>query len=291
MRRRSRLYLGPSVIVCLATAAVVAQTEKISLPTVPRPGQTVRLTMTQEMDMNISFDGAVATAPGPMKMKTTMTMTQKAGALRPDGTMDVETTYDQVRGEMTMNGQTIPAGDNSLAGKTVTIKYNRNGQVVDVMGLPETGGMTADAFKQLMSSFTGILPTEPMAVGEAFSTPLNFNLPLPLPGSAPMSMSGETRTTLVSIDRDASGRSATLDEIVAGAMVSDLPSPDGKSGMKMDLTLSGSGTRVMDLDRGVLRSATSTSLVRGRMNTGSAAPAQMPSMRFEATTKVTITSN
>ena len=290
MRRRSRLHLGLSVIVCLATTAVFAQSEKINLPAVPKPGQTVRLTMTQEMDIDISFDGA--TPPGPMKMKTTMTMTQKTGALRPDGSMDVDMTYDQVRAEVTMNGQAIPAGtENPLAGKTVTVKYNRNGQIVDVMGLPEVAGMTADVFKQLMSSFTGNVPTEPIAVGEAFNTPLNVNLPLPLPGNAPIGFSGETRTTLLSVDRDASGRSATLDEIVTGSMIADVPSPDGKTDMKVDVTMSGSGTRVMDLDRGVLRSMTSTSVMRGRTTMGSAAPAQMRSMRLEATTKVTITSN
>ena len=37
----------------------------------PRPGQTVRLTMTQDMDIDMSFDGAAA-LPGlaPMKMAT-----------------------------------------------------------------------------------------------------------------------------------------------------------------------------------------------------------------------------
>ena len=86
VNRVSRLHiLTVGVIVCLATAAF-AQSEKVDLRMVPKPGQTVRLTMTQDMDMDMSFDGAAA-LPGlaPMKMatKTTMTMTQKTGALKP----------------------------------------------------------------------------------------------------------------------------------------------------------------------------------------------------------------
>lgn len=295
MNRVSRLHiLTVGVIVCLAPPAF-AQSEKVDLRMVPKPGQTVRLTMTQDMDMDMSFDGAAA-APGlaPMKMatKTTMTMTQKTGALKPDGTMEAEITYDQITTDATVNGQSISTGgaNDALTGKTVTVKYNRNGEVVDITGLPD-GPLTADSFKQMMRSFYVDRPTAPIAVGETFSTPVNFNLPLPLPGGSPLNMSGETRTTLVSVDKDAVGRSARLEAVTAGTMTGNIASPDAKSSMRFDLTLSGTATNVLDLDRGVLRSATSSNTMSGKMEMGGAAPAQMPPMRLQATTKIVITSN
>jgi hypothetical protein len=294
VNRVSRLHiLTVGVIVCLATAAF-AQSEKVDLRMVPKPGQTVRLTMTQDMDMDMSFDGAAA-LPGlaPMKMatKTTMTMTQKTGALKPDGTMEAEITYDQITTDATVNGQSISTGGNdALTGKTVTVKYNRNGEIVDITGFPDVG-LTADSLKQMMSPFQAGLPVAPLAVGEMFSTPVNFSFPLPLAGSSPLNVSGETRTTLVSVDKDAVGRSARLEAVTAGTMTGNIASPDDKNSMRFDLTMSGTATNVLDLDRGVLRSATSSNTMSGKMEMGGAAPAQMPPMRLQATTKITITSN
>jgi len=72
------------VLACLAATAVVAQSERVNVRMAQRPGQTVHMTMTQEMDFDISFDGAGPAVAGPMKMlmRSTMSLTQKTGALK-----------------------------------------------------------------------------------------------------------------------------------------------------------------------------------------------------------------
>jgi hypothetical protein len=74
-------------------------------------------------------------------------------------------------------------------------------------------------------------------------------------------------------------------------MTGNIAAPDDKSSMRFDLTLSGTATNVLDLERGVVRSATSSNTMSGKMEMGGATPAQMPPMRLQATTKITITSN
>ena len=58
--------------------------------------------------------------------------------------------------------------------------YNRNGEMVDIKGLP-AGGLTDDMFKQMMGSFYGNLPVAALSVGETTISPLDFTLPLPCP--------------------------------------------------------------------------------------------------------------
>ena len=299
MKRLTRTHvIAAGIIACLAAPAVIAQSEKVSIRMAPRPDQSTRVTMTQEMVIDMTVDGAAAVpglTPMRMSMTSTMGMTQKTGAIKPDGTVDAELTYDQIRAEMTMNGQPMPAGDmnNPLVGKPVIVTYSRNGEMVDIKGLPATG-LTDEAFKQMLGSFYGNLPAVALSVGETTTTPMDFGLPLPLPlpGAGPMKMTGETRTKLVSIDKDVRGRSARFDSAIDGKMVMELGSPDGKAKMVMNFSLGGTGTMVMDLDKGMLRSGLTTSTLVGKMDTpAGAAPAALPGMNMIATIKMTITSD
>ena len=112
-----------AVMVGFAAPALLAQSEKVSVRMAPRPDQTVRMTMTQDMDFDISIDGSALPGAGPMKMlmRLTMAMTQKTGPAKGDGTVDAEMTYDQLRTEISMNGQSMPAADanNPLVGKVI----------------------------------------------------------------------------------------------------------------------------------------------------------------------------
>jgi hypothetical protein len=281
------------VVALLASPGVIAQSEKVSVRMAPRPDQTVRQTSVTEMDFDISADGAAA-APGfmPLKMamRMTTTITLKTGTLKPDGTLDTELTYDQLRVEMSMNGQTMPADvGNPLAGRTIVMTYNRAGEVVGVQGL-EAAGLTDNAFRQMMGSFFGELPVTALAVGETTTGPLNFMLPLPLPGAAPAKMVGQTQLKLVSIDNDARGRAATFESTMAGKMVSDLASPDGKGKMSFELNLSGQGTYVLNLETGIVRSNVGTSSVIGTISmAGGTVPPARPGMTMRGTVRMTMT--
>ena len=295
MTRIIRIFVVATAFLA-APPAVIAQSEKVSIRLAPSPGQTVRLTLAHEIDMDISFDGAAA-APGimPMKMVVRMTMliTQKTGALNPDGTVDSEFTYDQFRTEMSMNGQTMPADiNNPLIANTVVVTYNRNGDVVRIQGMP--AGPSDDMLSQLMGAFVGNLPATALGVGETATAPMDLTLPLPLPlpGAPVMKMVGQTQLRLVSLDKDARGRSARFESTTAGSMASDLASPDGQGKMSIDLNLSGEGTYVINLDTGVLRSNIVTSRINGKMNmAGSAASPALPGMTMRGTIKLTLTSD
>lgn len=281
------------LIVNLAATAVFAQSEKISPRIAPKPNQTVHLTMVQEMDMNISFD-AVGPAPlaGPMMMtmKSTMSMTQKTGAVKPDGSYDAEIRYDDMQVALMMNGQPLPTGTatNPLVGKVIMVTYNRSGQVIDTR-FPSDVGPSAEIVKQLMMSFSGNLPDMAVGVGEAVSIPLDMTLPLPIPGVSELKLDGQTETKLVSIDKDARGRSAKFDSITYGKMMSSLP-VGGKNAMNLDFTISGTGTTVMDLDAGFVRTGEANATIDAKViaSPGSS-PAGMPPMTMKGSMKVTFT--
>lgn len=293
MKRVTGMFVVATAFFLAAPPAVVAQSEKISIRMAPRPGQTVRLNLAHEADMDISFDAGAAPGLMPMRMVIRMTaaMTQKTGALKPDGTLDAEFTYDRFRIEISMNGQTMPAStDNPLTGKPIVVTYNRNGDVVGVQGMP--AALTDGMFEQLMGSFVGSLPATALAIGETTTAPMDLALPLPLPGAPAMKMVGQTRLTLVSLDKDARGRSARFESTTAGSVMSDVASPDGQGKMAVDLSHSGEGTYVLDLDTGVLRSNITTSHINGKMNiAGGAASPALPGMSMRGTITMTLTSD
>ena len=253
------------------------------------------MTTVQEMVMDISMDGA-QTLPGPggplsMTMKTTTVMTQKTGPVKADGGIDAELRYEELRTDVSMNGQPMPTSDavSQFVGKVVQMIYNRDGQIVDTRFPPDFPA-TADMVKQIITTVSGSLPVTPMGIGEVVTLPLVLSLPIPLPGASPMNMSGENRLKLVSIDRDANGRSARFESTAEGKMVADVPSPDGKTGASMSFTITGGGTTVMDLDAGFLRSAVSKTTFDGTLTTTPAAgPALMPAMKMHGTMTVTTT--
>jgi len=290
VKRVIRIFVVATALLA-APPAAIAQTEKISVRMAPQPNQTARQTSATEMEFDMSLNGTGA-VPGvmPMKMtmRTMMTMTLKTGALKPDGTLDAELTYDQFRVEMSINGQTMPAdAGNLFAGRTVVMTYNRNGEIVGVQGL-DAAGLTNDAFRQMMGPFFGDLPVSALAVGETTTGPLDFMLPLPLAGAAPMKMVGQTQLKLASIDKDARGRSATFESTMAGNMVTDVASPDGKGKMSFDFSLTGQGTYVLNLETGMVRSNVATSNVNGKLNvTGNAATPAGMTMR--GTVRMTMT--
>ena len=290
-----------SLIVAIALAAVAApafaQSEKVSIRMSPQPGQTVKMTMTQDVDLEVSFGAALPGVEGAMKLavKRIASLTQKTGALKADGSVDAEFTYDQIRTEMMLNGQPISASaDDQLIGKPVVVTYAQDGQVLDIKGLP--GNATPDTFKEMLDAFYGSLPATALAVGETTTGPMAFNMPLPIPGADAMKMSGESRLKLVSIDKDALGRSAKFESATDGKLSSklDVPLPGVTGAMVVEIAMTGTGTSVMDLDKRLLRSNDSTAKIDGKItNAGAPAadPAAFPPMLVRGTVTMKTTTN
>ena len=295
MKRLTHAHvIAAAVIVCLSVPEARAQSEKVSIRMAPRPSQTVQMTITQDMDFDMSMDGAPLPGAGSMKMlmRSTMTLTQKTGPLKVDGSVDAVMTYDQIAMELSLNGQQTPASDldTGLVGKPVVVTFSPNGEVVGVKGLPEGLGLTDEAFKQMISSFYGNLPVTALSVGETTSGPLNVALPLPLPIPGGLAMTGETILKLVSIDRDAQGRTARFDTTINGKMDSAIASPDGNSQMKFDFTIIGDGTVIMDLEKGLPRSNIATTTFDGKMGMPPGAAPGATNMTMRASMKVVMSS-
>ena len=295
MKRLTQVHvIAAAVIVCLSVPEARAQPEKVSIRLAPRPDQTVQMSMTQEMDFEISFGSAAPSAPPMnMAMRSMMSLTQKTGPRKADGSIDAEITYDEIRSELSLNGQpaAVPNPNGDLVGKPVVVTYNAGGEVIGVKGLPALPGLSDDSFRQMLVSFSGNLPATALGVGETAKAPLNVNLPLPLPGAVPVTITGETTLKLSSVDRDTRGRTAIFDSTVTGSMSTDVPAPDGKNQMKLNFTMTGDGTTIMDLDRGIPRSNLTATTFAGRAEIpAGAAAAAMPGMNMRGTIKLAMTS-
>jgi hypothetical protein len=286
------------IFICCTSILALAQNEKVSIRMTPQPNQTVHMKMVQEMDMDISFDGTspAITLPGAMKMnsKSVWSTTQRVGAIDKDGNIETELTYDEAHSEVTMNGQPMTTNDpaNKFLGKKVVVKVDTQGNFVDVK-LPPDVGLSEAAFRQMFESIYANMPTLPIAVGEVAVAPLDFALPVPLLGAAPLKMDGQAKLKLVSIDKDSAGRSARFENVVDGKMASDveIPGPGGKIKMNLDFKMSGDGFLVKDIDKGVLRSSESTATFGGKVKMSADSTTPIPPMSLQGTMKMTVTTN
>jgi len=297
MRRTiSRLML--LVIVCCISAAAFAQSEKVSLRMPPRPNQLVHVNVVQETEMEVSFEGNSLPpgVTGPMKVvtKVTIALTQKTGSANAQGDIEAELTYDEVRSDSTMNGQPMARNNaaDSFTGKKLAVTFDKLGSVVNVK-VPADVGLPEESFKQMLKSMYGNLPDTSLALGESATVPLDFTIPLPLPGAAPLKMQGDVKHTLASIETTPAGRIAKFDHVMDGNVVSDIEMslPTGKVQLTVDFKMNGGGAMLTNVDKGVLASSETTANFDGtfRISGGSNAPS-IPPMSLHGKTKSTTTS-
>ncbi len=256
-----------------ASITTFAQSEKIKFKMVPEPNQL----------------------PEPVKMmaRTVFALTQKVGAPDKEGNVSAEVTYDEVSSELMMNDQPMQIGDkvDNFIGKKITATFNSRGEMIDLKVPPDLG-LPEESFKQLLKSVYGNLPQTPLGVGEVATAPLDFTIPLPVPGAPPLKIDGLIKSTLVSVEKDATGRTAKFDQTMDGKVVSDMevPGPTGQIKMSLDFKLNGGGWMVMDVDKGFLKSSDSKMTFGGKLKMGGESSAsKLPTMNFQGTMKVTVT--
>jgi len=298
MKFRHYGFTIPAVITCLTSLHAFGQSEKIPLRRLPQPNQTIRMKMVQEMDMAITIEGLPAAtgaaAPISVSTKTVTTMTQKTGALDSQGQMESEITVDEATSETkaSIPGQTPPASvTNPMVGKKFTVVLDQQGNIVDSK-FPDVPGLPGDLFNQLIKNLYGNLPTTPIGIGETATAPLDYTIPLPLPGAAPLKMNGEVKYKLLSIDKQGGDRIATIDSTIDGKLVSDLEvqSPAGNIKMNIDFKIDGGGTAVSNLDKGFMKSSESNSNLGGAIHMSGGGNTQLPNMNLRGTIKMTIAS-
>jgi len=292
-----------SLVVALGLAlfapiTLFAQSEKIRFKMVPEPNQTVRMRAVQDMELGMSFESETPSAdalPEPVKMvaRAVFALTQKVGAPDKEGNVSAEVTYDEVSSELLINGQPMQIGDkvDNFIGKKITATFNSRGEMIDLKVPPDLG-LPEESFKQLLKSIYGNLPQTPLGVGEVATAPLDFTIPLPVPGAPPVKIDGQIKSTLVSIEKDATGRTAKFDQTVDGKMGGDMevPAPTGQIKMSLDVKLNGGGAMVMNVDKGFLKSSDSKMTFGGKLKmAGESSATKLPTINFQGTMKVTVT--
>ncbi|HEU0183962.1 MAG TPA: hypothetical protein VFS27_01510 [Blastocatellia bacterium] len=300
MKRLDHRSLG--IALCLALFAAMtsfAQSEKVAIRMVPEPNQTVRMRTVQEMEFDITFEGEGAagdTLPPPMKMqaRSVFALTQKVGAPDKEGNITSELFYDEVSSEMTMNGQPMRLGDadNKFIGKKVVTTFNKRGEIVDFK-IPPDLGLSEEAFKKILKSFYGDLSQTAIGVGEVATTPLDFTVPLPVPGAPPLKVDGQIKYTLASIEKGETGRVAKFNQAIEGKMDAtdvNVSLPTGKAIMNANFKVSGGGDMVMNVEKGLLKSSDSKITFGGKMKMISeSGAAKLPAMNMQGTMKTTAT--
>jgi hypothetical protein len=294
-------YRSPIIALGLALFASIttfAQSEKIKFKMVPAPNQTVRMRAVQDLELNMSFESetpSTGALPEPVKMmaRAVFALTQKVGAPDKEGNVSAEVTYDEVSSELMMNDQPMQIGDkvDNFIGKKITATFNSRGEMIDIK-IPPDMGLPEDSFKQLLKSVYGNLPETPLGVGEVATAPLDFNIPLPVPGAPPLKIDGQIKFTLVSVEKDATGRTAKFDQTMDGKVVSDMevPGPAGKIKMSLDFKLNGGGGMVMNVDKGFLKSSDSKMTFGGKLKmAGESGETKSPTINFQGTMRVTVT--
>jgi hypothetical protein len=253
--------------------------------------------MAQQIEMEMTLEGNTAALGGApasqkMAMKSTSLISQKTGPLSPEGNVQAQITVEETNSESTMNGQP-GLGDaeaRRLVGKTVVLTIDKTGKTID-MKMPPDMGVPTQAFNQVMKSVSSGLPSEPMAVGEVVTTPLDIPIPLPVSNGTPARMNGQAQYKLVSIEKEASGRVARFEVIMNGTLASDsaVPVPNGRIDMNMDLTLSGTGVVLQDIDRSLTRSSETKATYGGRIKMVAPGGPPLPTMNVKVTLTQTTT--
>jgi len=294
-RRSLAVALG---LALFASITMFAQSEKIRFKMVPEPNQTVRMRAVQDMELNMSFESetpSTGASPEPMKMvaRAVFAMTQKVGAPDKEGNVSAEVTYDEVSSEMLINGQPLQIGDkvDKFIGKKITTTFNSRGEMIDLK-IPPDLGLPEESLKQLLKSIYGNLPQTPLGVGEVATAPLDFTIPLPIPGAPPMKIDGLIKSTLVSVEKDATSRTAKFDQTMDGKLVGDLevPGPTGRVKMSFDFKLNGGGGMLMNVDKGFLKSSDSKMTFGGKLKmAGESGATNLPTINLQGTMKVTVT--
>ena len=285
------------IIGCGLSAVAPAQSEKVPLRMLPRPNQLIHMNLVQETEMEMSFEGNSLPpgVTGPMKMvtKVSIAITQKTGAANEQGDIQAELTYDDVRTDATMNGQPVSGGNagESFKGKTVAVTFDKLGSVVNVK-VPADVGLPEQMFKEMFKSMYGNLPSTSIAVGETATVPLDFAIPIPVPGTGPVKMQGDTKHTLVSIETTPAGRVAKFAHVMDGKMVNDvdMPLPTGKAQMSLDFKMNGGGTMLTNLDKGIVGASETTATFDGTVRISGPNAPPVPPMSLHGKTKSTMTS-
>ena len=170
--------VATSILSVLATIAVAAQMEPITIRLVPASNQLVRLHSLQEMMMDMPAMPGMAVG-GPLVSKTESVYTMRVGAPNGEGLTELQFTIDTLNAETSINGQHLPLPvPPGVAGLTLISTVDKDGKIIDIK-LPSDNPAMAAAMKSLLSSAVPNPLTLTLAVGQTTTVPADIAIPLP----------------------------------------------------------------------------------------------------------------
>ncbi len=220
-----------------------------------------------------------------MKLDMTMSMTStiEVGAADEQGRVEARITYDDVTFETTMNGQPapMPSPRDQIAGRAMTIVYDRDGQMVDFKAdVPDAMFIT---LKPMMSNMFGATGSLRLAVGETVTRTVEFPLPVPN-GGAMGTPTFQILFTLTSVTLEGADHIAHLTTALTSQMnPPDTPASDAAAAIAMRMT--GTGTMDVNVERGVVKSGEQRMTIDATIQ-GSDPTTPTPGMRMHGTVKV-----
>jgi hypothetical protein len=248
MIRRAALLL-----LCMVTAVVSAQTERVTIRRAMAANQTLHVRITSEWDFDQPGSGSFETRNIHTETRASYTVT--AGAHGEGERYDARIVFEEATIAITANGQPSTSQEQLfriLVGKPIVASYDAQGRFQDVTDVPPelsaagpgvrgvnalftNGAFTADALLQRMP------PLFDVTVGNSMEVP--SEVALPIPGMDP-AVPGGRRLKLIASERDGADRIArfeqTFEGVLSGAMI----------GQDVSLSASGSGTLDWNIDRG-----------------------------------------
>lgn len=239
MTRASAGFMASLVVA--GSMAAEAQTA-VSVRPVASTGLTLHVSTTQEL--SISATGVLG--PGPISMQSSgvLAFTQVNGTVDDQGRIQAELTIEKLEMRRLMNG--VPEDARKAAeavdpvGQKLVVAFDRTGALGSVAAPQELQAHSASV-RQLLSGAYGLIngiPEMPMAVGETRMVDAGA-LPLRLPGAAnAKAVLPKLAVTLRAIDRVNGDRIARLTQHVES------------TGQPDQLTINGSGTIDVNIDKG-----------------------------------------
>jgi hypothetical protein len=258
-----------------ANIAVDAQTAAVSVRPVASAGRTIHVTTTQ--DLSISASGLAG--PGQLKMQSSgaLAFTQINKAFNDQGLMDAEITIEKLEMTQALNGASADPRKAANAvdpvGQKVVATFDRTGKLSNVSAPKELEAHSA-ALRQLLGGAYALvigIPEMPMTVGETRTVDTSA-LPLSLPGMPAGTPLPKVSLTLRAIDRVNGDRIARLTQDVES------------SGPANPLTITGTGTIDVNIDKGFVTSSEMNWNVDGSLRAPGANAAQPA--RVQATFKL-----
>lgn len=274
MKRTSAAFVASLLVAC--GVAADAQTA-VAVRPVAAAGRTIHVTTSQ--DLSISATGL---GPGPITMQSsgTLAFTQVNKPFNDQGQMDAEITIEKLEMTQQLNGAT---GNRQKAadavdpiGQKLIVVFDRAGKPGTVSAPKELEAHAASLQPLLTGVYALIhsIPEMPMMVGETRQVDASA-LPLRLPGVANAGAAlPRLSLTLRAIDR------------VNGDRIARLTQNAESTGAADQLTVSGTGTIDVNIDKGFVTASAMDWSVEGALQ-GIGGRAAQPS-RVQATFKMTL---